>query len=178
LATKIQKGNSILIDTKFSQPIIATNEIIIRRAILAHAEQISALVDLGVSEGQLLPRSPEMIAASIDDWVVAEDSERVIGIGSLLEMSSVLLEVRSLVVAPEYRKFGIGTKIVDGLVEEARARGVPTVFALTRAVAFFERRGFIVTDKENFPEKVWRDCIVCPVRFNCDEIAVVKQVNR
>jgi len=164
------------VKTNFSVPAVVGDQINIRKATLADAAQISALVDLGVSEGQLLPRSPEMIGASINDWMVAEDGERIIGIGSLLEMSPVLLEVRSLVVAPKYRKFGIGAKIVDGLVDEARARDVPTVFALTRAVAFFERRGFVVTDKENFPEKVWRDCIVCPVRFNCDETAVVMKL--
>ena len=160
----------------FSSVISLAEQITIRKAGLADAEQISRLVDLGVSEGQLLPRAPEMIRASINDWIIAEDRARVIGIGSLLEMSPVLLEVRSLVVAPEYRKFGLGAKIVNALVEEARARGIPTVFALTRAVGFFERLGFVVTDKENFPEKVWRDCSVCPVRFNCDETAVVKQL--
>ncbi|MBI3913431.1 MAG: N-acetyltransferase [Chloroflexi bacterium] len=147
--------------------------IIIRRATLADAEQIAALVDLGVSEGQLLPRTPDEIRASIRDWVVAEQDARVIGIGALLEMSAMLAEVRSLVVAPEYRKFGVGARIVHALVEEARTRGIPTVFGLTRAVPFFERLGFAVTDKENFPEKVWRDCIVCPVRFDCDETAMV-----
>lgn len=151
-------------------------EIVIRKGILRDAEQISALVDFGVLEGQLLPRSTEMIAASITDWVVAEIGNRIIGAGSLLEMSPVLLEVRSLVVASEYRKYGIGARIVDALIEEAGARRVPTVFALTRAVRFFERLGFQVTNKENFPEKVWRDCVVCPVRFNCDETAVVKSV--
>ncbi len=52
------------------------------------------------------------------------------------------------------------------------------VFALTRAVPFFEKQGFIITDKDNFPEKVWRDCMICPVRHACDEVAVVKWINR
>ncbi|MBI3537789.1 MAG: GNAT family N-acetyltransferase [Chloroflexi bacterium] len=159
-----------------TQAFCQTNEIIIRKATLADAEQISALVDLGVAEGQLLPRAPDAIRATINDWIVAADDARIIGIGSLLEMSPVLLELRSLVVAPEYRQFGVGGKIVRALVEEARARGIPTVFALTRAEKFFARHGFVVTDKDNFPEKVWRDCNVCPVRFNCDEIAVMKQL--
>ena len=155
---------------------VTVSEIIIRKATLDDAQQISRLVDLGEREGQLLPRSIDSIRASIADWIVAEDDERVVGCGSLLEMSPVLSEVRSLAVAPEYRKNGVGAKIVDALADEARARGIPTVFALTRAVLFFGRQGFIITDKENFPEKVWRDCLICPVRFNCDEVAMVKQV--
>ena len=31
--------------------------------------------------------------------------------------------------------------------------------------------------KENFPEKVWRDCSICPVQLACDEVAVVKSVD-
>jgi amino-acid N-acetyltransferase len=93
-------------------------------------------------------------------------------------MTPVLAEVRSLVIAPDYRKYGLGGKIVLALIEEAQARGIPTLFALTRATSFFERLGFVASDKENFPEKVWRDCSICPVRFNCDESAVVKQLSQ
>lgn len=160
----------------FSVLSVATNEITIRAATLADAHAIAALVNLGEREGQLLPRSLESIRASIGDWIVAEDAARIVGCGSLLEMGPVLSEVRSLAVAPEYRKFGIGGKIVNALVDEARVRGIPTAFALTRAVLFFEKQGFIMTDKENFPEKVWRDCMICPVRLACDEVAMVKSV--
>ncbi len=166
----------------FSVAPVAANEIAIRKATLADARGIAELVNLGEREGQLLPRSLESIRADIADWIVAEDnsperSRRVVGVGSLLEMNHTLLEVRSLAVAPEYRKFGVGSRIVDALVDEARARGRTTVFALTRAVLFFERLGFRITEKENFPEKVWRDCSICPVQFACDEVAMVKSVN-
>ena len=69
-------------------------------------------------------------------------------------------------------------RIVAALIDLAGERGIPMVFALTRAVPFFEKQGFSVTTKNDFPEKVWRDCIVCPVRDACDEVAVVKSVNR
>ncbi|HEX7593550.1 MAG TPA: GNAT family N-acetyltransferase [Anaerolineae bacterium] len=162
---------------RFSKTAMAQPAITLRAAALADAQAISALVNLGEREGQLLPRSLDSICASIGDWIVAENHKRITGCGSLLEMSPVLSEVRSLAVAPEYRKYGIGGKIVNALVDEARVRGIPTVFALTRAVPFFEKQGFSITDKENFPEKVWRDCIICPVRFACDEVAMVRSVN-
>jgi amino-acid N-acetyltransferase len=172
------KGLVTLLDyTLRAAPTIRTKTIAIRRAVLADAPAIADLVNLGEHEGQLLPRSLKFIRASIDDWIVAEDRENIIGVGSLLEMSPVLSEVRSLVVAPVYRQNGVGAKIVDALVDEARARGIPIVFALTRAVPFFEKLGFVVTEKENFPEKVWRDCVICPVQHACDEVAVVKQVD-
>jgi amino-acid N-acetyltransferase len=149
---------------------------IIRKATLEDTQQISELVNLGEREGQLLPRSLESIRASIDDWIVAEDGARIVGCGSLLEMSPVLSEVRSLAVAPGYRKNGVGTKIVSALGDEARVRGILTVFTLTRAVLFFEKLGFKITETYNFPEKVWRDCNICPVQHACDEVAMVKSV--
>jgi amino-acid N-acetyltransferase len=149
---------------------------IIRKAKPDDSGQISELVNQGEREGQLLPRTLEAILVSMDDWIVAEEEGRVVGCGSLVEMGPGLSEVRSLAVAPEHRKRGIGARLVEALVEQARERNIPTVFALTRAVPFFEKLGFAVTLKENFPEKVWRDCMICPVRNACDEVAVARAV--
>jgi len=163
--------------SKFHLPIVANDtHMIIRRATLADARAIADLVNLGEREGQLLPRSLDSIRASIADWIVAEAAGQIVGVGSLVEMNHAFAEVRSLAVAPAYRQYGIGSQIVNALVEEARARGRTIVFALTRAVLFFEKLGFRITDKENFPEKVWRDCSICPVQFACDEVAMVKSV--
>jgi amino-acid N-acetyltransferase len=109
-------------------------------------------------------------------WLVAEVDGRVVGIASLLVMSPVLAEVRSLAVLPSYRALGVGAAIVGGVVEAARKQGFPTVFALTRAVGFFQRLGFSVTEKDRFPEKVWRDCVICPLQHACDETAVVMEL--
>ena len=76
-------------------------------------------------------------------------------------------------VATAYRSAGIGALVVNELVAQARLRRIKTVFALTRAVKFFLRLGFVITDKERFPEKVWRDCVKCPLVTCCDETAVV-----
>ena len=170
------KERMIINRTIFSMPIVATNNLTLRAATLADAEQISALVNLGEREGQLIPRSLDSIHESIADWIVAAENNRIIGVGSLVEMGPTLSEVRSLAVMPEYRKFGIGAKLVAALIDLAREREIPTVFALTRAVPFFEKQGFVVTVKDDFPEKVWRDCVVCPVREACDEVAVVRSV--
>jgi amino-acid N-acetyltransferase len=43
-------------------------------------------------------------------------------------------------------------------------------------VPFFEKLGFTVTSKAHFPDKVWRDCAICPMRLACDETAVVKSI--
>jgi len=167
----------LIVHSRFSVPSVAIDLVTIRKATPADAPGIADLVNQGEREGQLLPRSIESIRASIDDWIIVLDGDRIVGVGSLLEMGNTLSEVRSLAVAPDYRKHGIGAQIVNALIDLARERKIPTVFALTRAVLFFEKLGFIITDKENFPEKVWRDCSICPVQFACDEVAMVRSVD-
>lgn len=160
------------------QDIISTSQsaVIVRSAEEADIAAIVAIVAENARQGHLLPRTAENIRASLGSWLVGEVEGNVVGIGSLLVMSPVLAEVRSLAVLPQYRAFGVGAAIVNGIVAAADRQGFPTVFALTRAVGFFTKLGFTITDKERFPEKVWRDCAICPLQHACDETAVVLEL--
>jgi amino-acid N-acetyltransferase len=151
---------------------------IVRPAAEADVPAIVEVVSENARLGHLLPRSAENIRSSLPNWLVAEVDGRVVGIGSLLAMSPALVEVRSLAVLPNYRRYGVGALIVRELIEQARERGIPTVFALTRAVSFFERLGFVITNRERFPEKVWKDCVICPLQHACDETAVVYELDK
>jgi amino-acid N-acetyltransferase len=149
---------------------------VVRAATVDDVPGIMALVDEFVRRGDILPRTEASVRLSIHDWVVATLDDEVVGMGSLLFYSVLLAEVRSLAVAERAQGYGFGRKITTALLDMARDYRTPTVFALTRAVPFFERMGFTVTQKENFPEKIWRACQLCPIRDNCDEIAVVIQL--
>src|SRR5262245_9084329 len=164
------------IPEQFVQVIAPFREVVVRPAVDSDVQAIANVVNQHARQGHLLPRSAENIRQSLPNWLVAEVDDIVVGIGSLLEMSPTLVEVRSLAVLPAYRSLGVGGLLVQGLVERARERGIPTVFALTRAVPFFERLGFVVTTTERFPEKVWKDCVVCPLQQHCDETAVVLEL--
>ncbi len=140
------------------------------------AGDVTGLVDLVntyARRGDLLPRTPEAIQASLADWVIGKRGEEVVACGSLLLYTAVLAEVRSLAVADSVQGLGLGRQIVEALIAEARQRQIPTLFALTRAVPFFLRLGFTITDKAYFPQKVWNDCAICPLKDACDETAVV-----
>ena len=47
------------------------------------------------------------------------------------------------------------------------------MIALTRELAFFEKCGFSAVSRDTLPRKVWTDCVRCPRRHACDEVAVV-----
>lgn len=145
----------------------------VRPATVADVPGIMRLVDEFVRRGDILPRSADSVRLSIHDWVIATLDDEVVGMGSLLVYSALLAEVRSLAVAEAAQGYGFGRKITEALLDMARDYHIPTVFALTRAVPFFAKLGFVVTDKEMFPQKIWRACRLCPIQDRCDETAVV-----
>jgi len=142
----------------------------------ATPEDVPGIADLVTSyseRGELLPRQREEISSSLDDWVVAVWGDAVRACGSLVRYTPALSEVRSLAVSEDAKRNGLGLAIGHALIDEARSRDVHTLFALTRATVFFQKLGFQVSLTERFPEKVWRDCRMCPIQDRCDELAVV-----
>lgn len=131
------------------------------------------LIEEHVQRGDLLPRSPQSVRETLDNWFIGKDKENeIVACVSLHRYTPALAEVRSLAVSDTVKGQGFGRTIVKALIAEATRRNIPTLFALTRVVPFFQKLGFQMTNKERFPEKVWRDCQACPVYDNCDETAV------
>lgn len=127
--------------------------------------------------GDLLPRTRESVMQAIPDFFVVRLGGRVVGCVAVTTMGAELAEVRSLAVDPSLQGHGAGRLLVAVCVEEARERGVRTLFALTRKPLFFERLGFRQAEVVHFPKKVWQDCYVCPRFVECDEVAVVLDVD-
>lgn len=134
---------------------------------------IAALISDYAQRAEVLPRSAEEIRETLPDWIVGDQAGQVLACGSLLHYTPRLAEVRSLVVRNGSKRQGRGSAIVTALIAEARRQEIPTLFALTRVVSFFQKHGFAVSEREAFPEKIWRDCQLCAIRDNCDETAVV-----
>jgi len=149
---------------------------IIRPATLTDIPGILALVNEHVRRGDLLPRTAESIRSTLSDWLVGEQASAIVACVSLLYYTPGLAEVRSLAVSDAVKGQGWGRAIVAAIIAKAEREQVPTLFALTRAVHFFEKAGFAITEKDRFPEKVWRDCHVCPLLHHCDETAVILKI--
>ncbi len=150
---------------------------IIRSAQNSDIPALLRLVSDHARRGDLLPRTALSIRDTLADWLVAEDENgNIAACVSLLFYTAVLAEVRSLAVSDKYKGNGVGRKLLAALIARAQEKQIPTLFALTRAVRFFEKAGFAITQKEDFPEKIWRDCFICPVKECCDETAVVLEL--
>ncbi len=148
-----------------------------RPAGIKDVESLYKLIQMYAEKGIMLPRSKEMLVELIDTFVVAEVDGQIVGCGSLCKLGQDLVEVRSLGVSDGYKGLGIGSKLVDQLLDAARQQEISKVMALTYEVAFFEKIGFTIVPKDIFPEKVWRDCVNCPKQYCCDEIAVMKRLH-
>ncbi|MFQ5942638.1 MAG: GNAT family N-acetyltransferase [Anaerolineales bacterium] len=149
----------------------------VRRARPQDVPGIADLVEKYARRGELLPRSSEEIASGLDNWVVAVEGNAIRACGSLVHYTPTLSEVRSLAVSEGAKRNGLGMAIGLALTDDARSRGVRTIFALTRAIGFFRKLGFELSPTERFPEKVWRDCRMCPIQDRCDEVAVVMNLS-
>jgi amino-acid N-acetyltransferase len=149
-----------------------SGSLLILPAAPEHIPAITTLVNDHAHRGDLLPRSAASIAASLDDWLIGLDAGIVVACGALYHYNGSLAEVRSVAVADHAKGQGWGSALVTALLRLADDRAVPEVFTLTRAVGFFARLGFAVTDKAHYPLKVWKDCQICPLQDNCDETAM------
>ncbi|MDU0331418.1 N-acetyltransferase [Paenibacillus sp. 3LSP] len=145
-----------------------------RQANLADVEPLYNIIEGYARRGIMLPRSRKILERQIQDFVVAEVDGEVVGCGSLCKLGEELVEIRSLGIAEGHKGKGLGSMLVEQLVEEARRQAIPKVMALTYKVSFFLKNGFAVVEKEIFPEKVWTDCVNCAKQHCCDEIAVLK----
>lgn len=145
----------------------------VRKARLADVPRMMPMLNAYARQAEILPRLEADVYQSIRDWVVAEANYKIVGMGSLLIMWHDLAEIRSLVIDPACQGQGIGRRIVELLLEEARALDLPRVFALTRKPGFFLKIGFQLTRIEHLPRKVQKDCVFCPKFHACDEVAVI-----
>jgi argininosuccinate lyase len=147
--------------------------IVLRRARLADVPGIAGVMAGYVARGLLLPRPVSELYQCAREFHVAVDGDQVVACAALRLLWSDLGEVRSLAVRPDMHDRGLGRALVQRVLADARAVALPRVIALTREVEFFQRCGFGVQARESLPRKVWTDCVRCPRRHACDEVAVV-----
>jgi len=147
---------------------------VIRPAQVPDVSAICDLVNYYAERGKMLHRSLESAYESLREFIVAQNSDaRVVGCVAVAIYWADLGEVRSLAVEPHLRGRGVGWRLLEAAIEEARKLGIKRLFTLTYEQEFFARKGFEVVDREKLPEKVWRVCISCPKADACDETAMM-----
>lgn len=146
----------------------------IRKARLSEVPEIRQMLAQFAKTGEVLPRTLADIYSQVRDYrVYREDDGPIIGVAALHITWDGLGEIRSLVVAPERQRQGIGSQLVQSCLEEARQLGLQRVFVLTTSPEFFRRFGFRPIPKEELHPIVWADCVDCVKFPDCDEIPML-----
>jgi amino-acid N-acetyltransferase len=138
---------------------------------------IKALLDEAADAGSVLPRDLADLYTNVRDLLVYKDDQGVGGVVALHIDMIDLAEVRSLVVRDDLRGTGVGGKLVEAVVNEARTLDISRVYALTRVPGFFLKLGFHEVDHMVLPYKVFKDCLKCRLFPGCDEVALIKNLN-
>ena len=145
----------------------------LRKARIQDVKDIQKLLTHYASKGDMLSRSLAELYECLRDFYVAEEDGKLLGTAALHIVWEDLAEVRSVAVAEDAGRRGIGSNVVRACIEEARELGLKRVFCLTYRPDFFGTFGFRVVDKSELPHKVWGDCMKCVKFPDCDEIAMI-----
>ena len=145
----------------------------IEKARITDVPQMYSLITCFADRDEMLGRPLSEIYENIRDYFVVRDGERVVACAALHVNWSDLAEIKSVAVAKDNQRQGIGTLLIEACLEEAEGLGIPTVFCLTYKPAFFEKCSFSQLDKMELPRKVWVECYRCPKFPDCGEIALI-----
>jgi len=160
---------------------------IIRKACVADVKDILELINGFAQLNLLLPRGPQYLYENIRDFVIAvpksasmtgkampeETGPKIVACASLHVLWDDIAEIRAAAVHPDIQKQGLGKRIPEHIIEEARLLGIKKLFDFTLADEFYTKLGFERKDKEELPAKVWGECSRCPKYFKCDEIGMI-----
>jgi amino-acid N-acetyltransferase len=148
----------------------------VQKARLSDVSELFRLVNYYAERQQMLPKTQLQLYENLRDYSIAVGASApnpVLGCGALHIYWENLAEIRALAVAPEMTHKGVGTALVERLLDEARELEIEQVFLFTYEPRFFARFGFIQVEHRTMPLKVYNECFHCPKFNKCDELAMV-----
>ncbi len=103
---------------------------------------IRSMVQPLATERVLLDKDEVAYYEAVQEFLVAEDNDGIVGFGALHVMWEHLAEVRTLATADGHQGRGVGGMVLNALLDKAEELGVQHVFCLTFETSFFQRHGF------------------------------------
>jgi putative acetyltransferase len=119
----------------------------------------ATLSEFGLAFGVGAPTDDQLqhLPASYADhggafWV-AMDGDQLVGTAGVFPVTADAFELRKMYLRPSTRGTGIGKRLLDTSIAFSREHGarllvLDTVEAMSRAIAFYERHGFVRDDSQ------------------------------
>jgi amino-acid N-acetyltransferase len=114
-----------------------------------------------------------------EDFILAEMEEKMIGCAALVRGTSGennFLELHSIAVHPNFRGKGIGTRLMEEIINTLEDQDMPDIpdcelYVRTTSPGFFEKLGFIrLPDTEKL--HIWAECKNCEHFERCAQHAM------
>jgi amino-acid N-acetyltransferase len=150
-----------------------TRRITLRTADPSDAKKIHKLIEANLQEGHLLPRTLSELTVHAGRFVVALRGRTIVGCAELAPLSPHVAEVRSLAVDAKARGARVGVMMVEELRRRARRSGFEKLCAFTHAPGYFSRMGFSIVPHSWLLEKIFTDCVKCPLFRTCGQYGMV-----
>ena len=167
-------GHAVELESPEAEP--ASDSLVVRPAQLSDIPALLRLINGYAAQTVMLPRTEVELCEGLRDFLVATDHNELVGCGALHFYTQHMAEMRSLAVAPDRTRSGVGQRVAGALLDEARKLGVDVVIVFTYVPGFFKKLGFQLADRAALPLKIWKDCLQCPMFNACDEIAMAYMV--
>lgn len=124
----------------------------IRQATEADVPGVEEIIRPLEREGVLVPRTRDQLEKDMDDCFVLTRDASIVACGMLKKYSDSHGEICCLAVHPSSRKAGRGETLLAYLERRALLLGLTHLFILsTRSMAWFEERGFVLTEPSELP---------------------------
>lgn len=150
----------------------------LRKAVVGDVPRIQKLINAFADRNEMLHRSMNELFEHLRDFTVFEEEGQILACAAIHVTWDDLAELKCVAVHQDAQGRGLGKRVVDRCMQEARELGLRRVFALTYKPEFFEKRGFQVIDRNMLPHKVWGECIRCHKFPNCNEVAMMYYIDR
>ena len=134
-------------------------ELTIRPAVATDVRRIRALVKSYVDARAIVPKPAVAYYESVQEFLVVERGDQMVGCGALHVMWEDVAEVRTLAVDPMEKGKGIGSTLLARLLDRAHELGVERVFCLTFEIGFFAKHGFAEINGEPVTQDVYAEML-------------------
>ena len=107
----------------------------------------------------LLPRNYENLLKNLSDYIVYEIDGGIRACGALHDYGDGQAEILGIAVDSSFSNLGIGPKIINFLIQQAKSKNIKTIFILTTKTSdWFESLGFTSDTIDSIPlkrKKLW-----------------------
>ena len=107
----------------------------------------------------LLPRNYENLLENLSDYIVYEIDGGIRACGALHDYGDGQAEILGIAVDSSFSNLGIGPKIINFLIQQAKSKNIKTIFILTTKTSdWFESLGFTSDTIDSIPlkrKKLW-----------------------